>query len=439
MSRLWNGLRAASSSRCACQPPSTSRPVSQRRAPIRRESSPGSRPATSRPSRRVMRHSASLEAREAEFRVLLPVPVRREVGERAKPRLAFSHRALGLRAPQELADLRADGAERLPQALVGLADAPRAELEHRAHRAGGADRKDRGGVQPGLLRKPPAQLRGAAVAGDVRDPERLVGLPHRADQAFARAQCEVLRRLGEAPRAVVAGHGPVGDAPQHPVPGLPEDGAIPSQRVADRLERTVQRLGRRLRLGKAQRDGVIQLEKLLDALLLGDVAADAAVAAEAATTVEGRLAADADVAAPAIGQVAPHEHVAERRVRLQQRAVRFPAAVDVDAGFPALLAEDALRHPLVGVVAGVDAREAQLAVLLPVPVGGKAEKSGSGCSGRGDGGRGRSPRCRHAPCWRAFRFFRHAPSIPRINLLDVYLAVQSKKMGDGIGIVREKR
>jgi hypothetical protein len=123
-----------------------------------------------------------------------------------------------------------------------------------------------------------------------------------------------------------------------------------------------------VRFGEAQGYGVVELEELLDALLLGDVAADAAIAGEAAPAVEHRLAADADVAARAVRHVAPHQHVAERGVRFERRAMRFPAAFDLDAGFPAFLAEDALREALIRLAARFDAREAQLGVLLPVPV-----------------------------------------------------------------------
>src|SRR5688500_18915446 len=73
-------------------------------------------------------HVASFQAREAVIGVELPVPVRGQVGERAEARLAFAHRALGVGAAEELADLRTDRAEGLPQALVGLAHAPRGVL-----------------------------------------------------------------------------------------------------------------------------------------------------------------------------------------------------------------------------------------------------------------------------------------------------------------------
>ena len=118
ISRSWNGWRASSAARCASHPPSTSSPVSQRRWPIRRCCEP----------RIAAGHVAAFQAREAVFGVELPVPVRGKVGERAEARLAFAHRALGVGAAEELADLGADGAERLPQALVRLAHAARREL-----------------------------------------------------------------------------------------------------------------------------------------------------------------------------------------------------------------------------------------------------------------------------------------------------------------------
>jgi hypothetical protein len=123
---------------------------------------------------------------------------------------------------------------------------------------------------------------------------------------------------------------------------------------------------------------VLEAQQLLAALLLGDVTADAAIAGKAPLGVEHRLAAHADVAPAAVAEVAPHEHFAERRPRLEQLAVRVPAALDLDAGFPALLAECLSGELLLAGRAGLDfdAAEAKLGVLLPIPVGRQAGQVG---------------------------------------------------------------
>ena len=124
-------------------------------------------------------------------------------------------------------------------------------------------------------------------------------------------------------------------------------------------------------LGEAPGDAVLQAQQPLDALLRGDVAADPAIAGEAAFRVEHRLAGGEHVTAAAIVQLAPHQHVAERRARLEHSAMLVPAAFDLEAGFPALLADDRFGERLLYRIAATDlhAREAQLRVLLPVPVG----------------------------------------------------------------------
>ena len=319
---------------------------------------------------------AALEAREAVCAVELPVPVGGKVGERAEARFAVAHRALGCRASEKLADLRADRAQRLPQALVGLADAPRGEFEYPGELSAGAHREQQRCLQAAFARE--LHAADARVLDRLGRPDRLARLPDRADQALPGTEGEAARAFDEALRARNAGRGPARILAQH-VAGFvrrPELRAIPAEHLARRLQRAAQSLGRARRLGEAQRNRVVELEQLLDALLLGDVAADAAIAEEASLGIEHRLAADADVAARAVGEGAPHEHVAERRALLEHDLVRLPAALDLDAGFPALLADQAVGARLLfgRVAAHLDAREAQLGVLLPVPVGGEAEE-----------------------------------------------------------------
>src|SRR6185436_3235482 len=288
------------------------------------------------------RDVAAFEARKAIVAVELPVPVGREVGQGAEARFAVAHRALGLGTPEELSDLRADRAQRPQQALLGLAHAPGGEGEHRDDAPAGAHRKDQRVLQAGLARQVDAT--DAGVLRRVGEPHRLARLPNLADQAVAGPELDTARAIDEALRARHGGRRPRSEAAQHAVRLLerPDLGAIPAQHVARRLQRATEAIGRARRLGQAQRHRVVELEELLDALLLGDVAADAAIAEEAPLGIEHRLAADADVAPRAVGEGAPHQHVAERRARFEHDAVLFPAAFDLDAGFPALLADQPL-------------------------------------------------------------------------------------------------
>src|SRR5437879_5372517 len=70
---------------------------------------------------RVEVAAPAFEAGETEFRILLPVPIRGKLGQRAKTRLALAQHALGLPALQKLSDLIADDAQRAQQAFVRLA------------------------------------------------------------------------------------------------------------------------------------------------------------------------------------------------------------------------------------------------------------------------------------------------------------------------------
>jgi hypothetical protein len=61
--------------------------------------------------------------------------------------------------------------------------------------------------------------------------------------------------------------------------------------------------------------------------------------------------------------------------------MRVPAALDFHTGFPAALAEDALRDLALrgGIAAHFNAYEAQLRVLLPVPSRSQAEQLRRAC------------------------------------------------------------
>src|SRR6185503_4751994 len=166
-----------------------------------------------------------------------------------------------------------------------------------------------------------------------------------------------------------------------------------------------------------------------------DVAAGAAVAGEAAARVEQGLAAREHVATGAVLELAPHERIVEGLARLEQLAVLVPAALDLDAGFPAPLADDPLGERAPGGVAAahLHPREAQLGVLLPEPVGGES---------RDYPARRRAARCasRRAALRAANRPLRHRyPRLHRANVLDGYPSVQLKEVSERGGGVAQQR
>jgi hypothetical protein len=71
---------------------------------------------------RMLVDQTAFEAREAQLPILLPVPVGREIGQRAKARLALAQHRLRVAPFQELSHLVADHGRRLQQALVRLAN-----------------------------------------------------------------------------------------------------------------------------------------------------------------------------------------------------------------------------------------------------------------------------------------------------------------------------
>jgi hypothetical protein len=137
----------------------------------------------------------------------------------------------------------------------------------------------------------------------------------------------------------------------------------------DRFSRLFRR-GARARRGAPPRP--------LGQLLLGDVAPHAAVAAEAAVLVEQRLAADRDEAQAPVAVVAAQLQVAERpacrQIVLVPRAllVRFEQVAQLEAR----LADRAWPAQSCALVVALgDVGEAQILVLLPVPVGRECGKA----------------------------------------------------------------
>src|SRR4051812_36104924 len=91
---------------------------------------------------------------------------------------------------------------------------------------------------------------------------------------------------------------------------------------------------------------VLKADQLFRALLVRDVTSDAAVAGKTPVAVAHRLAAHADEAPCAIRARAPHHYVVERLARIEQGAVRVPAAFDFEPTLPALLPQEPLLHLL---------------------------------------------------------------------------------------------
>src|SRR6185436_10115471 len=314
----------------------------------------------------AVRHEPAFELREAVMRILLPVHVRRKVGQAAEARLAFAYGLLGVRALEVLADDGGDDVQRLLQPLVRRTQPPAAEVEHAADAVRATHREKHRGAQAGGGGDFLAES--ARIGDRIADPERLSGLPHGADQARAGAIAERTRAFGELARMLVVRREPDGAAAKRFVLDLPELAAIPAFRLANGLEDAPQGLFRIVRLGEAAGDAVLEPQQPHHALLRGDVAADAAVAGEALARVEDRLAADAEVAPAAVLEGAPHQDIPVGLARRENCAVRVPAALDLDAGVPAVLAELTLGELLLrGVaVARVDPCEAQLRILLPI-------------------------------------------------------------------------
>src|SRR5260221_8570849 len=184
-------------------------------------------------------------------------------------------------------------------------------------------RADEGGSRAHLGRKPRAR-----IGPRVGDPERLAGLPYRADEARAGYQLELARRGDEtlslrravAPRLLEA-HLGAGGVDREITARFPAFG------FADRAQHALQDGRDAVGLGQHAVDRVLEAQALLGALVIRDVAADAAVAAEASLGIEHRLAADREPAAAFSGSRALHLEIAERLVALELRTVARPVAL----------------------------------------------------------------------------------------------------------------
>src|SRR5260221_9129459 len=182
-------------------------------------------------------------------------------------------------------------------------------------------RADEGGSRAHLGRKPRAR-----IGPRVGDPERLAGLPYRADEARAGNQLELARRGDEtlslrravAPRLLEA-HLGAGGVDREITARFPAFG------FADRAQHALQDGRDAVGLGQHAVDRVLEAQALLGALVIRDVAADAAVAAEASLGIEHRLAADREPAAAFSGSGALHLEIAERLRGLGLRPVGGPA------------------------------------------------------------------------------------------------------------------
>src|SRR5438132_10513202 len=260
--------------------------------------------------------------REAVLRVGLPEEVRRHLHQAAEAKLALALRFLRLFALEELADVAADDARGLHQALVGLAHRLAREIEHADDAAFGDDRERKAAVQTAAF--PQRLVLHARVVHGVLRPDRLSALQNLARQAFAWAQGDRPRTLGEFPHRRV-GHAPgILEAQQAARLFEPEIAAAgPALDFAESADHGTHDFVRLALSGQRMRDLVLQAQHLLAALLCRDVAADAAIALEAAA-VEYRLAAQRQPDAVAVAGGALDLEITERLAALELGAVPLP-------------------------------------------------------------------------------------------------------------------
>ena len=175
---------------------------------------------------------------------------------------------------------------------------------------------------------------------------------------------------------------------------LPARAIVPAHGLAHRLDDARNRFAQRVGIREDLRHRMLDRLALLRLLVLGDVLADAAITPEAALRVEHRLAADADPAELAVGAGAQILEIVERLVRQQRALVRLPLRIahPVARHLPARLA-----HVAGGADAGALGKpaqirgEAEVLVLLPVPIGGEAQQAAETifALGRGTGAGGK--------------------------------------------------
>src|SRR5262249_44491576 len=133
-----------------------------------------------------------------------------------------------------------------------------------------------------------------------------------------------------------------------------------------------------LGLGKATVDPVLQGEQLLGAAALRDLLDDSTITSEAPFAVEHRVAARAEIADRAVRVHATvlviEERLARIHLRLESGAFR---RIDLDSlELPARFPDHRARvEPGLGEGATEEPREAEVLVLLPVPVCGERENA----------------------------------------------------------------
>ena len=317
-------------------------------------------------------------------------PARLEVAHRParEQHLAQPAARVGIDPQAELDEAPAE--DRVPRVAVG----PRPRVVHVDHRAV-LDARDRDRQRAAAEHALQALARSAQLGecpvavGDVgerRDHAALAGEidqlareQHLADLAAppANVQLEVAHRAARAQQRVDA-HA-VGRLDQH-VERFERAAHDLAARVPEEYAPRVVHLDHAViadavdqhRVGAGAEDARKELARLakraLRFHLRGDVAADPAVAAKLSRGIEHRLAAGDGVAHAAVGSAADEQEIAERPVRFDLGAVRGPrrGVALLERQFPSPAAYRIERKS--GVEAGRKLGEAEVLVLLPVPV-----------------------------------------------------------------------
>src|SRR5258706_220762 len=208
--------------------------------------------------------------------------------------LAVGERTLGALALQELADRAADGARRLEQPLVGLAQRAAGESEHADAIAFGDDRERECALDAG--RRHQLLHFDARIVGGVGGPHRVAALQDAAGEALSRPESDGARSLHESLDRRV-GNGPAVLEAQQPGGLVDREmaAADPALAVADGAQHRLDAAARVLRLRQRPDDLVLQAQQLIVLYAPGDVPGDAAISLEPPVRVEDRLAAHAHV------------------------------------------------------------------------------------------------------------------------------------------------
>lgn len=284
---------------------------------------------------------------------------------------------LGLLAHHELADLAPDPFRRLGDGEIGLPHLAREELHRAEQAAADHDGKGERTVEPG--REGGLAAHDIFVRSHVEDPVGLARLQHPAQEPLGPGhEALAARDLQEGAALEVRAAPHLGA-----LEGLveltvrPTRAVVPIHDAADRADDLRHHLLDAHRIGELPHHRVLDRLALLRLLALGDVLADAAIAAKDALLVEHRLAAHAHPAQLAVAAGSQVLEVVERTVRRELRPMALPLrlAHPERGELPARAAHVVGRAQvrLVG-EAGV-VGEAEVLVLLPVPVGGQAQQA----------------------------------------------------------------